>query len=81
MGMENALASGLTIKQARSSDADWRCGWFADIDEDADSPFRWQPVLQVSGSCLPLPVWFESKTACDEYIADVILPAAAGRLA
>lgn len=48
-------------------------GWFADIDEGAPAPFAWQAFLQDASGCSPLPIWFPSKSACEDYIKDTII--------
>ncbi len=45
-------------------------GWFADLsdDEDRDERNPWQPFLQASGGCFPLPLWFQTEAACQDWI-------------
>jgi hypothetical protein len=45
-------------------------GWFADLaDEEERNPrWPWQPFIQITGSCLPLPVWFETEAECLDFI-------------
>jgi hypothetical protein len=58
---------------------DWldRKFWFADHpdEEDADDQNRdmWQPFVQLSGMCLPLPVWFDTEEDCRAFIRDEII--------
>ena len=51
-------------------------GWFADVADEEDTPnprAPWQPVIQTAGCCFPLPVWFESREACEQFIrADIL---------
>ena len=39
-------------------------GWYAGLDDDG----KWQPSLQLNGIILELPIWFDSKPNCDEFI-------------
>lgn len=50
-------------------------GWFADLadEEERDPRCPWQPFLQISGCCFPLPVWFASEEDCMEFIRDDIV--------
>lgn len=48
-------------------------GWFADTDDEMTGDFKWQPVLQEGCCCFPLPVWFPSEQACEQYIREKIL--------
>lgn len=45
-------------------------GWFADVSDPdemvAGAP--WQPFIQTAGCIFPLPVRFETKETCDEFI-------------
>jgi hypothetical protein len=45
--------------------------WVADIGDDGPERWPWQPFLQDGGCCLPLPVWFATKTECEEFIASI----------
>lgn len=70
----------LTALLARSApvvthDHGTRTGWFADPSDEDDrvEGAPWQPFLQTSGCCFPLPVWFETKDACDDFIRSSIL--------
>lgn len=51
--------------------------WFSDVQtgEDSGPTGMFAPYLQTEGACLPLPVWFPTKEACDEFIRSDILGA------
>ena len=40
-------------------------GWFADRSDDRAG---WSPHLQISGAILPLPVWFDTRDECENFI-------------
>lgn len=52
-----------------------RSGWFADPSdpEDRDERWPWQAFIQTAGGCYPLPLWFETKEACERFIRDDVL--------
>jgi hypothetical protein len=61
--------SVLLSGQARSA-AGRETGWYA-AQVDPETPDgQWQPYLQVRGHCSPLPIWFDTKTACESYIRE-----------
>jgi hypothetical protein len=47
--------------------------WFTDFSDEEDavkgSPF--QPFLQISGGCFPLPMWFKTEAECNAFIATI----------
>lgn len=45
-------------------------GWFADLsnEEDRDPRNPWQPFLQTDGGCFPLPLRFQTKGDCEDFI-------------
>lgn len=46
-------------------------GWYADRNTDDDEgvqPGMWSPYLQGDGVCLPLPISFDTKEACEAFI-------------
>ena len=45
--------------------------WFADVGDDVDERWPWQPFLQNGGCCLPLPVWFATEGDCEQFIASI----------
>lgn len=51
-----------------------KTGWFADLDQEAPDPHKWQPCLQAEeGICLSFEIWFKSKEECERYIQGRIL--------
>jgi hypothetical protein len=43
--------------------------WFADIDPEETSGYKWQPCLETGYGHVPsLPIWFGSKAKCEEWI-------------
>ena len=48
--------------------------WFADIDEDSVSEYRWAPFVQVTGGVHQLDgIWFKSEEDCERFIVEEIL--------
>ena len=45
--------------------------WFADIDEDADQRWPWQPILQLDGMCMSVDsVHFATRDECEWFIRE-----------
>ena len=52
-----------------------RAGWFASESdpEDATPWGPYQPFVQVSGGCFPLPIWFSTVEDCERFIREDLI--------
>jgi hypothetical protein len=50
--------------------------WFADIDNEADEPYVWQPCLETGEGLVPhIEIWFDSKERCEDWIRKYLIGA------
>lgn len=49
-------------------------GWFADVDREQTTEYRWQPCLETGKGHVPcFQVWFASEAECEEWIAENVI--------
>lgn len=50
--------------------------WFADVDDEQDGDYVWQPCLETGVGHIPcFEVWFNSKEACEDWIREFVIGA------